>query len=182
MPILQERDVRGGYRFSLHFLNGHTILQPADLFPSIMSTPLNPRALESLIEHFTSDKRVVPLSEHEAAGAPLLEDSMMLQPRLERAAMNQITGGDATLSRYSIWAETLRGVVLNALERFSSAKVKCRSQTALTGAMIVAALNWIFAPSSIDLLAVPGKPVSITASPLRRTNAGPPLMPPKKTL
>ena len=48
----------------------------------------------------------------------------MLQPRLERAAMNQLTDGDATLSRYAIWAETVRGIVLDALERFSSAKGK----------------------------------------------------------
>ena len=31
--------------------------------------------------------------------------------------MNQITGGDATLSRYAIWAETVRSVVLHAVEQ-----------------------------------------------------------------
>lgn len=81
-----------------------------------MSAPLDPQALENLIRHFTSDEHVVPLGEHEAAGTPL-PDSLMLQPRLERAAMNQVTGGDATLSRYAIWAETVRGIVLSALDQ-----------------------------------------------------------------
>ena len=82
-----------------------------------MSAPLDPQTLENLIRHFTSDEQVVPLSEQEAGGKISPEGSMMLQPRLERAALNQLTGGDATLSRYAIWAETVRGIVLDALEQ-----------------------------------------------------------------
>ena len=82
-----------------------------------MNAPLDLQALENLIRHFTSDEHVVPLGENEAVGTPPLTDSMMLQPRLERAAMNHLTDGDATLSRYAIWAETVRGIVLEALEQ-----------------------------------------------------------------
>ena len=82
-----------------------------------MKAPLDPQSLESLIRHFNSDERVVPLRDNEVGESLSLESSIMLHPRLERAAMNQLTDGDATLSRYAIWAETLRGIVLNALEQ-----------------------------------------------------------------
>lgn len=32
--------------------------------------------------------------------------------RLERAAINQAVGGDATVSRYAIWANTLRDTII----------------------------------------------------------------------
>ena len=64
-----------------------------------------------------SDQRVIPLDGQEIRGSLSLESSIMLHARLERAAMNQITGGEATLSRDAIWAETVRGVVLDALEK-----------------------------------------------------------------
>ena len=82
-----------------------------------MKTPLNSQALESLVRRFDSIEHVVPFHEHEVRGSLSLESSIMLQPRLERAAMNQITDGEATLSRYAIWAETVRGIVLDALEQ-----------------------------------------------------------------
>ena len=117
MSILQDWGVRGGPGFSLYFVSGHAILPPADLFPCIMKSPLPPEALENLIRHFDSVERVIPLQEYEVRGSLSLESSIMLQPRLERAAMNQLTDGDATLSRYAIWAETVRGIVLDALEQ-----------------------------------------------------------------
>lgn len=39
-----------------------------------------------------------------------------LFPRLRRAAVNQIDDGDATLSRYAIWANTLRDNILHAMD------------------------------------------------------------------
>ena len=36
----------------------------------------------------------------------------LLFPRLERAAMNQADGGDVTVSRYAIWANTLRDNII----------------------------------------------------------------------
>ncbi|BCG47919.1 hypothetical protein GEOBRER4_n2770 [Citrifermentans bremense] len=36
----------------------------------------------------------------------------LIFPRLERAAMNQANGGDATVSRYAIWANTLRDCII----------------------------------------------------------------------
>lgn len=37
-------------------------------------------------------------------------------PRLERAAGNQISDGDATCSRYGIWANTVRDNVIAAID------------------------------------------------------------------
>ncbi|MCE0733634.1 hypothetical protein LWH48_12675 [Halomonas sp. G15] len=39
-----------------------------------------------------------------------------LFPRLERAVMNQLDHGSATLSRYGIWANTVRDNIAMALE------------------------------------------------------------------
>lgn len=36
----------------------------------------------------------------------------LLFPRLERAAMNQAGGGDADVSRYAIWANTMRDTIV----------------------------------------------------------------------
>ncbi len=38
-----------------------------------------------------------------------------LSPRLGRAALNQIAEGDATFSRYAIWANTVRDNILQAI-------------------------------------------------------------------
>lgn len=38
-----------------------------------------------------------------------------LSPRLGRAALNQISEGDATFSRYAIWANTVRDNILRAI-------------------------------------------------------------------
>lgn len=38
-----------------------------------------------------------------------------LFPRLERAAMNQIEGADAVVSRYAIWANTLRDSIIDCI-------------------------------------------------------------------
>lgn len=45
-----------------------------------------------------------------------------LWPRFERAALNQITGGDAAFCRYAIWANTLRDNLLEALESLGQDK------------------------------------------------------------
>ena len=39
-----------------------------------------------------------------------------LWPRMQRAALNQLDAGDATLSRYAIWANTVRNNIVAALD------------------------------------------------------------------
>jgi len=39
-----------------------------------------------------------------------------LWPRFEQAVMNQVDDGDATISRYAIWANTVRDNILEGLE------------------------------------------------------------------
>ena len=41
-------------------------------------------------------------------------------PRLHRAALNQMEGGDATLSRYAIWANTVRDNIVEAVKLFET--------------------------------------------------------------
>ncbi len=43
-------------------------------------------------------------------------DQEMIYPRLQRVAINQLGDGTATLSRYGIWASTIRDILLQALE------------------------------------------------------------------
>ena len=45
-----------------------------------------------------------------------------LWPRLDRAAMNQVDGGDATVSRYGIWANTVRDNIREAISLLESKK------------------------------------------------------------
>ncbi|GFO63654.1 hypothetical protein [Geomonas paludis] len=39
----------------------------------------------------------------------------LLYMRLERAALNQVCDGDATFSRYAIWANTLRDTIISCI-------------------------------------------------------------------
>ncbi len=82
-----------------------------------MKPPIDADSLQEIIRHYDSDERLITLDGMEIRGPLSLADSIMLQARLERAVMNQVTDGEATLSRYAIWAETVRGIVLDALEK-----------------------------------------------------------------
>lgn len=42
-----------------------------------------------------------------------------LRPRLERAALNQMSDGDAVFSRYAIWANTVRDNIREAMRLIS---------------------------------------------------------------
>jgi hypothetical protein len=44
----------------------------------------------------------------------------MIYPRLHRAAINQLEDGSATLARYGIWASTMRGILLQAMEELKA--------------------------------------------------------------
>lgn len=65
--------------------------------------------LNQIIEAFDREDEIV-LSEAYADGG-----TEGLSPRLSRAALNQISEGDATFSRYAIWANTVRDNILHAI-------------------------------------------------------------------
>ena len=46
----------------------------------------------------------------------------MLWPRFERALSNQIESGEATVSRYAIWAETIRDNIIQAMNEMENGK------------------------------------------------------------
>lgn len=52
-------------------------------------------------------------------------DITYLFPRLERAAINQIENGDATISRYALWAETVRNCILYGASLFEEGDAEC---------------------------------------------------------
>lgn len=70
----------------------------------------NPEELiDKIIQVFDREDEIV-LSEAYSDGGP-----EGLSPRLSRAAFNQIGQGDATFSRYAIWANTVRDNILWAI-------------------------------------------------------------------
>ena len=66
--------------------------------------------LQQIIDRFSQDE-LIPSSTSSSGGID------PLWARFNRAAINQISGGDATLSRYEIWANTVRDNIVAALER-----------------------------------------------------------------
>ena len=79
------------------------------------NTKLTPNSITKIIRKFDTGDLVIPFDAQEVSSPLSLEASIMLFGRLERAAGNQITEGAATVSRYSIWAETVRGIILDAI-------------------------------------------------------------------
>lgn len=72
-------------------------------------------SLECIITRCSDDRRLLRSSAFGDGGIdPLF-------PRLERAAMNQLEGGSATLPRYGIWANTVRDNIAMALELLEQA-------------------------------------------------------------
>jgi len=79
---------------------------------------MNESALHQLIESYSQDRHLCPF---DGINAPHSSESpQMMQARLERAALNQVSGGEATLSRYLIWAETVRGVIVRTIKEIES--------------------------------------------------------------
>jgi len=73
-------------------------------------TRLAEENLQQIVDRFSQDE-LIPSSTSSGGGID------PLWARFKRAAINQISGGDATLSRYEIWANTVRDNIVAALER-----------------------------------------------------------------
>lgn len=107
-------------------------------------------SISRIVGEFAADDRVVPFTGMEVNGPLPLELSIMLSARLERAAGNQLSDGEATVSRYAIWAETIRGIILDAID-----KVDEVAPTSNTKRNLVRAANSLAAFSTIQQLLDP---------------------------
>ncbi|HIP50287.1 MAG TPA: hypothetical protein EYG99_02445 [Candidatus Pacebacteria bacterium] len=56
------------------------------------------------------------ITKYNTAKVSNIAETDYLWPRFERAALNQITDGSATVSRYGIWADTVKGHAIMAKE------------------------------------------------------------------
>lgn len=86
------------------------------------------------IRDFDTDERLVPFLAMEVQEALPLDVSFMLFARLERAAGNQLSDGEATVARYAIWAETVRGIILAAIDSIGASPEHSPTKRNLTKA------------------------------------------------
>jgi len=70
---------------------------------------------QDIVHRFDDHERVIPFSPMETEKPITSVPYRMLAGRLERAVLNQAESGAATVSRYAIWAETVRGLICGAL-------------------------------------------------------------------
>ena len=66
------------------------------------------QSIDQIIERFDNDERLLRSDAYGEGGIHLL------MGRLGRAALNQVDDGEATLSRYAIWANTVRDHIAEA--------------------------------------------------------------------
>jgi hypothetical protein len=93
-----------------------------DIEKEIMKPKTNftEESLARVVREFENQDSIVPYLAHEVHAPLSLDSSSMLFARLQRAAGNQISEGSSTLSRYVIWAETVRGIILHAIDDIPS--------------------------------------------------------------
>ena len=72
------------------------------------------RVIDNIIEKYNDDKRLLISDAYEDGG------TSSLFPRLGRAALNQVNNGEATLSRYGIWSNTVRDHISDAIRMMES--------------------------------------------------------------
>ena len=65
--------------------------------------------LQEVIDSYQTESEIVRTEVHREEGLDFLF------PRLSRAALNQLTEGPATVSRYAIWADTVGNNIIAAL-------------------------------------------------------------------
>jgi hypothetical protein len=96
------------------------------------------RMLNKIVSKFDTAEELVVSSAYGDGGTTLLF------PRLIRAAMNQWDNGDSTVSRYAIWANTVRDHISAAIHLIENGETKdgCR--------LLIAAHNSLSAFSEIQ--------------------------------
>jgi hypothetical protein len=80
--------------------------------------PMTRREMERIAEHFDTDREFVVSKAYGDGGV----DGLV--PRLLRAAGNQLGDGDATVSRYAIWANTVRDNIRVAEQEMSEGNLE----------------------------------------------------------
>lgn len=94
--------------------------------------------LNRIASHFNTDEELLVSSAYGDGGIN------PLYPRLLRAAINQCDDGDATLSRYAIWANTVRDHISAAMHLFENGEKEEGSR------LLIAAHNSLSAFSEIQ--------------------------------
>jgi len=72
--------------------------------------------LQTIIQRFENETELIRFQ----AFQPETGGWSMLSGRLERAAVNQADDGNVTFSRYAIWLETVRGLIVESLAELKS--------------------------------------------------------------
>lgn len=71
---------------------------------------MNDKTLDKIIERYKTDRELISEMPFNACDLDNWNFDYVF-PRLERAAINQIGNGEATISRYAIWTETIHGLL-----------------------------------------------------------------------
>ena len=98
--------------------------------------------IRSIINKYNSDTNLIVSKAYLDGGS-----NGLLGPRLERAATNQLCDGAATVSRYAIWANTVRDIIIEAGERLKNDDDKQKIMP-----LIIKAANSLSAFSDIQAL------------------------------
>lgn len=98
---------------------------------------LSGEILYRIIERYSKEQPVIS----QAYGDGGLEP---LWPRFERAVSNQLSGGEATLPRYAIWANTVRDNIVEAVNCLE------RGDTESTKKLLYRAINSMSAFSEVQ--------------------------------
>lgn len=90
--------------------------------------------LRRIVDRYSQDRIVVSNAYGDRGIDPLW-------PRFERAANNQRTHGEATLSRYAIWANTVRDNIIEGLSLIEAGKVEDAKRLLLRAANSMSAFS-----------------------------------------
>jgi hypothetical protein len=82
----------------------------------IRNNKVTEKEVEAVIEKYSTDQEILTSTAFQDGGLGLL------LPRLSRAALNQIEDGEASYSRYAIWANTARDTVIEAARRLEKGR------------------------------------------------------------
>jgi hypothetical protein len=105
------------------------------------------QAIDNIIEKYDDDKRLLESNAYEDGG------TSSLFARLSRAALNQANNGEATLSRYGIWSNTVRDHISLAIRMLESGNQE------ETVRLLTAAHNSLSAFADIQSILDPNKEV-----------------------
>lgn len=109
------------------------------------------KMLNEIISRFNTDRKLIDNGYGNSESGCGDGDHAYLFPRLKRAALNQCCDGDATLSRYAIWADTVGDHISDAMRLIE------KGETEDGYRLLIAAYNSLGAFSKIQMQLDPFK-------------------------